>query len=268
MTIWNGTYREPRYWDYFGNRLVELSGVGTGTRVLDVGTGGGAVLIPTAKMVGPRGRVIGVDVWFPCVRATAAAIQKQGLDHAQAIHMDAECLSFQTGCFDGVLSGFVGWDDVFDFDRGQFISQDRKMAEIFRVLREGGRVGISSWAMQEDNEWMAGLVNRYLSAGEGGRIPPCYSKETAAGLTTILRQAGFSDVRVLTEQEDFVFHDEAEWLEVMRQYGWDRYLDQIKTLPGDRVRRFESDAFETLQRHKQADGIHYTRTVLFALGRK
>src|SRR4051794_13624397 len=45
-----------------GRRLVALSGVKPGWRVLDVGCGRGAVLLPLADAVGPAGEVVGVDL--------------------------------------------------------------------------------------------------------------------------------------------------------------------------------------------------------------
>ena len=47
---------------HFGRRLVEVVGVETGQRVLDVATGRGAVLFPAAEHVGTTGEAVGVDI--------------------------------------------------------------------------------------------------------------------------------------------------------------------------------------------------------------
>ena len=41
------------FFDYFGERLVQLAHPAAGDHILDVATGKGAVLIPAAKAVGP-----------------------------------------------------------------------------------------------------------------------------------------------------------------------------------------------------------------------
>ena len=73
--IWNGTFREPAYWTHFGNRLVHHAQMAAGARVLDGGTGAGAVLLPAADAIGRRGYVVGIDIWGPCVTATMSAIR-------------------------------------------------------------------------------------------------------------------------------------------------------------------------------------------------
>ena len=43
------------YWDTFGNQLVEFMEIPQNIKILDVGTGGGTILIPAAKKVLPDG---------------------------------------------------------------------------------------------------------------------------------------------------------------------------------------------------------------------
>src|SRR5215204_291168 len=50
------------FWDYFGRRTIELASLSIGSRVLDVCCGAGASALPAAELVGPKGKVIGVDV--------------------------------------------------------------------------------------------------------------------------------------------------------------------------------------------------------------
>src|SRR5215467_12525046 len=56
---------------YFGERLVAHAQIGEGDTVLDVATGRGAVAFSAAKRVGPRGKVVGVDISPEMLQETA-----------------------------------------------------------------------------------------------------------------------------------------------------------------------------------------------------
>ncbi|GMQ60743.1 hypothetical protein AN1V17_51460 [Vallitalea sediminicola] len=51
----------PKYWDQFGERLVQLSNIKDGGILLDIGMGRGASLFPATKEIGITGKVIGID---------------------------------------------------------------------------------------------------------------------------------------------------------------------------------------------------------------
>src|ERR1044072_4099222 len=50
------------FWNYFGRKTVERLSLQTGSRVLDVCCGAGASALPAAELVGPDGKVTGVDL--------------------------------------------------------------------------------------------------------------------------------------------------------------------------------------------------------------
>jgi ubiquinone/menaquinone biosynthesis C-methylase UbiE len=50
------------FWARIGSLTIERLRLRPGASVLDVGCGSGASAIPAAQAVGPRGRVIGVDL--------------------------------------------------------------------------------------------------------------------------------------------------------------------------------------------------------------
>ena len=50
------------FYDYFGNRLVELACPKAGEHILDVATGKGSVLLCAAKHVGEKGLATGIDI--------------------------------------------------------------------------------------------------------------------------------------------------------------------------------------------------------------
>ncbi len=52
----------PRFFTYFGSRLVDIAHIPVGAKVLDVASGRGAVLFPAVARVGAAGSVIGIDL--------------------------------------------------------------------------------------------------------------------------------------------------------------------------------------------------------------
>src|SRR5262249_56088915 len=90
-----------------GRGTMEGLGLGRGSVVLDVGCGSGASAIPAGKVVGPRGRVVGVDLadrLLAMARAKAAAQKLQNIEFRQA---DMEALGYPDASFDAVVCIFA-----------------------------------------------------------------------------------------------------------------------------------------------------------------
>jgi len=102
-----------------------------GERVLDIGSGPGLLAEALASTVGPAGRVCGIDTSEPMLemarRRCAAHL------HAEFEHADAGKLPFEDSSFDAAVSTQV-YEYVADMPSA--------LAELFRVLRPGGRVAI------------------------------------------------------------------------------------------------------------------------------
>lgn len=111
-----------------GNPFV-LRTLGTGERVLDVGSGGGFDTFVAADQVGPEGHVIGVDMTEEMLqRATRAAAELE-LGNVEIREGYAEELPVEDGWADTVISN--GVINLCPDKQAAF-------AEIFRALRPGG----------------------------------------------------------------------------------------------------------------------------------
>jgi ubiquinone/menaquinone biosynthesis C-methylase UbiE len=264
----------PNYWQHFGTRLVDLAEIPEGAAVLDIGTGLGSVLIPAAEKAGIHGLGIGVDIDFGWCKRALTEIQSHNSRRTALAAMDAANLGFINGLFDHVLCGFVGWDYCFDFSKMKFTGSDTRLSEFTRVLRDGGCVGISSWERQEDLEWLGEHFRRYFPVyvadqeKETGSVMTVYSKENAKGLESILREGSFQDIEITTETAEFVSTDEEEWWWQVWGAGWWEHIDRVARMELDELGRFKEQVFENLQQHKYSDGIHFSKTVLFAFGKK
>ncbi|MGD0527877.1 MAG: methyltransferase domain-containing protein [Polyangiaceae bacterium] len=118
-----------------GKRLVERLGVASGDRVLDVGCGTGRLARWIAERVGPQGTVVGVDP-LPERIAIANANAPGGSSGPSFEVGQAENLgSFADESFDAVcLSAVFHWVE----------NKPKALREIRRVLRPGGRMGVTT----------------------------------------------------------------------------------------------------------------------------
>jgi demethylmenaquinone methyltransferase / 2-methoxy-6-polyprenyl-1,4-benzoquinol methylase len=117
-----------RLWKRFA---MQLTGVRAGQRVLDLASGTGDLAARLAGLVGPDGLVVMSDI--------NAAMLAQGRDrmlddgrvgNVRYAQINAEALPFPDGTFDCVTIGF-GLRNV--------THKERALAEMYRVLRPGGR---------------------------------------------------------------------------------------------------------------------------------
>jgi arsenite methyltransferase len=112
-----------------------------GQTVLDLGCGAGTDLLISAQMVGPEGRVIGVDMtesMLTRARQSAAAMDLHNVELHQSL---IESLPVEDASVDVVISNGV-IDLVPD--------KDAAFGEIDRVLRPGGRLQIADVVIHKE----------------------------------------------------------------------------------------------------------------------
>ena len=112
--------------------LCRAIGIHPGERVLDVAAGSGNAALAASR----RGAAVTATDFVPqLLKAAARRAQAEGLD-LQTREADAQALPFADGAFDVVLSTF---GVMFAPD------QARAAAELLRVCRPGGRIGLTAW---------------------------------------------------------------------------------------------------------------------------
>ena len=258
----------PNYWDYFAERLAHLANIPRGATVLDLGTYDGNVLFKAMKKIRAQGYGVGIDIDCDGFHdGVAEAMQRGREENVAFVQMDANTLGFLPETFHSVLANFVGWDHCFDFDRMEFISSDRMMSEIMRVLKPGGQVGIGSWVEQRDIDWVAEAFRKYLPEYEKttGKSVSSYSKENPEGYKVILRNSGFENINVHVETISFASPDAETWWQQMKQAARE-YFEQVSD--PITLESFKEQVFVDLQQFQYPEGIRSSKTVSFACGTK
>jgi len=174
-----------------------------GDTVLDIGSGSGTDALVAAGLVGPGGRVIGLDLTEAMrdkLRANAAAA---GTGNLEVLAGNAEAIPLPDASVDVVSSNGV---------LNLVPDKPRAIREIARVLRVGGRLQ------------MADIVVRTLPS-EACRAHPELWAECVVGATTVesyvagFEAAGLCDVEVLARSDYFAGSSSAETRRVAGSFG-------------------------------------------------
>jgi SAM-dependent methyltransferase len=105
----------------------------SGERVVDVGSGGGIDSLIAARMVGPEGKVVGIDMTPAMLEKARAAAAESGFGNVEFREAYMEEIPVPDGWADVVISNGV---------LNLTPDKQRTLGEMFRVLRPGGRLQI------------------------------------------------------------------------------------------------------------------------------
>jgi ubiquinone/menaquinone biosynthesis C-methylase UbiE len=200
---WNGD--QGRRWVEFQHqldRMIEPFGAAArraaapqpGERVLDIGCGCGSASLALAQMVGPQGRVLGVDISKPMVDAA----RRLAAAHATLP------LSFVEADAAAAAAALPGAQDLL-YSRFGLMFFDQPAAALRHLrgtLRPGGRCAFVCWRAPRDNPWaMAPLVAARRALG----INPPPADPLAPGpfafadeqrLRALMAEAGFAAIEL------------------------------------------------------------------------
>jgi SAM-dependent methyltransferase len=174
--------------------LVGRAALCAGERVLDLGTGTGAVAQRAAAIVGPGGRVVGVDIspeMLALARRGAATRHPGNLTFLEG---RAEIIPAETASFDVVVACL---SMMYVIDR------ETAARQIARVLKPGGRFVAAVWAGPEQCD----IVLFQQTAGRFAGPPPVpgVGPGALADPNDLLRQLGAAGIRARVEIETLGF---------------------------------------------------------------
>lgn len=185
-----------------GEELCEALDVRSGQKVLDVAAGNGNISLAAARRWCD---VVSTD-YVPALldrAGTRAAADGLKIEFREA---DAEALPFQDGSFDVVVSTF---GVMFTPD------QERAAAELTRVCRPGGKIGLANWTPEGFIGQLFKTIGKHLPPPAGVKSPALWG--TGARITEMFGPHASS---VAAEPRNFVFRYRSpeHWLEIFKTY--------------------------------------------------
>lgn len=210
-----------------GEHLCEAVDLKPGSEVLDVAAGNGNATLAAARR------------WCHVTSTDyVAALLVQGSKRAVAEGLevtfreaDAEALPFDDATFDYVLSTF---GVMFTPD------QERAAAEMARVVRPGGRIGLANWTPDGFIGQLFRIIGRHVPPPPGVKSPALWGTEQR------LREL-FSghDIEIAREHFMFRYRSPAHWLDVFKNwYGPTNRA--FAALPGAKGEALEADILALL----------------------
>jgi SAM-dependent methyltransferase len=193
-----------------GEELCEALDLRSGQKVLDVAAGNGNVTLAAAR----RWCEVTSTDYVP-------ALLVRGKVRAEADGMkitfkeaDAEALPFADGSFDVVVSTF-----------GVMFTpnQDRAAAELARVCKRGGKIGLANWTPEGFIGQVFKTLGKYLPPPAGARSPALWGTEAR-----LKEMFGASSSAIRAERRHFVF----------RYRSPEHFLDIFKSYYGPMLKAF------------------------------
>lgn len=219
-TNWQGSADAMERWaarfEATANRstalLIEKSGIGPGSRVLDLGAGTGSETVRIAGIVGARGYVLATDISPDMVATATAKIERAGLTNAEARIADAEKLDLPASGFDAAICrmGLMLFRDP-----------DAALRGMRAALRPGGRLAAMVFSIPERNPMQAvpdAIIRKRLGiAPPGPGDAHSFSLAAPGLLKSKMERAGFADVEVVKLPSEMRLESMAETIALLRE---------------------------------------------------
>jgi SAM-dependent methyltransferase len=216
-----------------GERLCEAVDIRAGSDVLDVAAGNGNATLAAARRFA---RVTSTDYVRALLdRAKERAVaERLSADFQEA---DAEALPFADGSFDAALSTF-----------GVMFTpnQEKAAAELVRVVRKGGKIGLANWTPDGFIGQLLKLVGKYAPPPPGIRPPTLWG--SAARLDELF--AGH-DINHSVQTFTFRYESPEHWLQTFRNY-YGPTNRAFAALDTEKASALEADILDLLEKSNWA----------------
>jgi ubiquinone/menaquinone biosynthesis C-methylase UbiE len=243
----------PALFGAWAPRVVAVAGLRPGMRVVDVACGTGVLAIEAAAAVSPGGAVVGVDI----NSGMLGVAQRKSAD-VEWQQAPAEVLPLDSGSFDAAISQF-----------GLMFFEDPQaaIAEMWRVLRPGGRLVIAVWDSLDNTPGYAAvtsLLARLFGDAIADLLKAPYLLGDADALRSLLSASSVTSSEVQRMPGEARFPSIRSWMHTDVR-GW-TYADK---LDNEQYELLLAEAEKELRRFVTTDGtVRFDHPALIASATK
>lgn len=243
-------------------RMLDLAGIGSGHRVLDVAAGTGEQTLMAARRVGSHGLVLATDIADRMLAHLDEAARSEGLTNVQTRLMDARQLELEPQSFDAAICRLALM---------LIPERDRALTGIHRALKPGGRLAAVVLSTAEK----VPIISASLAiARRRAGLPPAPFEDPgmfALGDPAVLRntfeRAGFREVAVEIMPSTQRFPSLAAAMEQRRNSLPEMrpYLEKLSDAKRDAVWK---EIEMVMRQFERDDGVFVPAECLVAVGTK
>ncbi len=176
----------------YGRAAISALDVEADEHVLDVGCGAGGMTLDIARLLAPRGTVVGIDLSKQMIAVARERAAAEGLTNVEFIEGDVTQYPFEPTSFDAFTSRF----GVMFFE-----DPDVAFRRLAELLTSGGRAAFVCWQAASSNEWMSVPMDAMLKhvpapPPSDPLAPGPFAFADAERLRSILASSGFEEVMI------------------------------------------------------------------------
>lgn len=231
--------------------------------VLDLATGPGEPALSLSALVGPEGKIVGIDPIPEMVAAARRAAEHLGATNVQFEVASADHLPFPDNTFDAAVSRF---GIMF------FPSPLDAIREMLRVLKPGGKLALAVWHSAERNPFHTSLsrvIDRYIESPPlAPDAPDAFRFANPGKLLKILQAAGVANARERLLPFTIEASMSAEDFLQLRLEISDKLRQKIAKLPQPQLAEVKLQALASLAEFSTAQGIRFPAEILILTGAK
>ena len=249
-------YLAPVLFGPWAEVLIDTVGLHAGDKVLDVASGTGVVARLAAARAGSSGRVVASDVSGAMLAHAASVPTSAGGAPIEYLEASVTELPLDDGSFDVVLC-----QQGMPF----FTDRPRAVAEMLRVLRPGGTLGLSVWLAGRPLEPFDQYIEALVEAGVEPPFPGAFDSETfkmtSDEVEGVLKAGGCASLDVRTVERQVSWRDgESAALGILGT-PFAPLLDQ---LPPNRRDALEADLLRRFAPSASRGAVHRTTVAVIA----
>jgi ubiquinone/menaquinone biosynthesis C-methylase UbiE len=229
--------------------MLDMAGIDAGMRVLDLACGAGSQSLRAAEGVGPRGRVVAIDISPTMLERAQEAARRSGLGNIETLECAAEELPSTLGRFDAAICRF-----------GLMLFPGPKQAlqAVHRVLEPKARIAALVFSTPAANPFMAEPMQILLR--HAGKEPPpagrpgIFALGGRGVLEGLLTDSGLMDVEARIARASLRLSSAAEALQMMQE-AFGAYRAVVADLGPEARAAAWAEVGECLQRFVNDEGF-------------